>query len=783
MTNFLRSLLPSTALRSASARLALFGVALAALLAFAAPAGALITEAGPVKVGLQPREESSVFDGPFWADPSEPETFENVKGAGPVIEGSNVYLIYWDPASKYHGDWQQLINGFVKGLEAESGSRERVFSVDAQYTDAEGAAAKYKIAYRGSYTDPYPYPTVGNCTDPHKLTPEPVHGIAPLTCLTDAQIQAELKRFIAEHKLPTGLHTVFYMLTPPGATVCLSESETPGRCSDFKATLAEEKQETPLLTNESYLASFCSYHSSYETAPKPSEKTVLYGVIPWTAGGLADGQLYFEDEKRTGISCQDGGFDPSSNPIEQKEKVKEESAAEKEAFTKANGEEKAKIEHAHELEGPHQEEPNQPKCPSADGFCDTGLADLIVGQLATEQQNIITDPFLNAWHDSLGNEATDECRNFYAPTDFGSVSANEDTAAGTLGNQQFGANHYYINDAFNLAALRLNYPGVPCINAVNLTPSFTAPSKVNANETVGFNGMESEITLNAGYTFRENPEKEEVRAGKYATFTWDFNDGSGKEAGNEEQVSGQAPGAPKCLSEEGKTQKEEEENPEWERPPHTPCAASVFHRFKYNGTYNVTLVVTDIAGNSEETSSQVTVTGGENPPSTETSKGTESTTGKGGSAGAVATTTPAVTTTPPAPAVVAVPAPNATATVLSRTLRLAASKGLAVRYSVNEQVAGRFEVLLASSVAHHLGISGPLASGLPAGSAPQRVIARAVLVTTRGGSSTIHIIFSRATAARLVRAHSASLGLRMVVRNASAGSAATTVITRATLTR
>ena len=200
----------------------------------------MITESGSLKVGLQPREETSVFDGPFWANPSEPETFEDVKGAGPVIEGSNIYLIYWDPANKYHGDWQQLINGFVKGLETESGSRERVFSVDAQYTDAEGAQAKYKVAYRGSYTDPYPYPTVGNCTDPRKLAPNPVHGIAPLTCLTDEQIQAELKRFIAEHKLPTGLHSVFYMLTPPGATVCLT-AETPGRCSDFGATKPKKK--------------------------------------------------------------------------------------------------------------------------------------------------------------------------------------------------------------------------------------------------------------------------------------------------------------------------------------------------------------------------------------------------------------------------------------------------------------------------------------------------------------------------------------------------------------
>ena len=69
MTNFLRRLLPSTALRSVSARLALFGVAVAALLAFAAPAGAVITEAGSLKVGLQPRNQVSVLGGPFSGRP------------------------------------------------------------------------------------------------------------------------------------------------------------------------------------------------------------------------------------------------------------------------------------------------------------------------------------------------------------------------------------------------------------------------------------------------------------------------------------------------------------------------------------------------------------------------------------------------------------------------------------------------------------------------------------------------------------------------------------------
>jgi hypothetical protein len=56
------------------------------------------------------------------------------------------------------------------------------------------------------------------------------------------------------------------------------------------------------------------------------------------------------------------------------------------------------------------------------------------------------------------------------------------------------------------------------------------------------------------------------------------------------------------------------------------------------------------------------------------------------------------------------------------------------------------------------------------------------LVTTQGGTSTIHIIFPKATAARLAKARSASLMLRLIVRNASSSSATVaTVITGATL--
>ena len=80
-----------------------------------------------------------------------------------------------------------------------------------------------------------------------------------------------------------------------------------------------------------------------------------------------------------------------------------------------------------------------------DGTYDSGLADLIVNQIAVEQQNTVTNPLLNAWQDKAGNEETDECRNCFAKEGIGgSATAVEETGAGTLFNQTLGSHNYYL---------------------------------------------------------------------------------------------------------------------------------------------------------------------------------------------------------------------------------------------------------------------------------------------------------------------------------------------------
>jgi len=506
--------------------------------------------------------------------------------------------------------------------------------------------------------------------------------------------------------------TIFYLLTPPGVTVCLDGGKATGHCSDYSGSPGEG----------SYENSFCSYHSDINPGNPASggPNTILYGVIPWTAGGLADGHLGGVDQT-SAYDCQDGGFDPSSKPaIEEKEKI------------------------------PHQEEPNQIGL-GPDGSYDHGLADLIINQIAGEQQNTVTNPLLNAWQDSAKNEATDECRNFFASAALsGSVTANNETFAGTLSNQTLGEGNYYINDAFNLAALKLPYPGIPCIPGVRLEPKITAPNPINSGEVVGFDGMESDITLNEGTAYTGTTPKE-----TYAKYTWTFGDGT-------PTVTGFAPGAPTLNSPETSP------CPTWL----TPCAASVFHSYQYGGEYEVTLTVIDTGGNKASVTEPITVIGPARPKEEGPGgpSGSPTSASPGSSTQASTTGTSAKTPGPP---------PVATAAAVPSSLVKTTRKGLTVRYSVNQQVAGHFEVLLAASIAHRIGLHPPLATGLPAGTPPQVVIGKAILITTKGGRGTIKVQFGKVTGARLRRLGKVSLMLRLNLRNSSGGT--TTVLSKFTL--
>jgi hypothetical protein len=757
VTSLRRSPSFGAGLRAAASRrlaLALGSTAtlLAATLLAATPAAAVVTEVGGTKLGLQPRNA-----GTPGSPGGEPTNFSNATGNA-VLHGTNVFPIYWDPLGEtFHHEWLIKIDTFFQQMGAGSGDLENIFASIGQYRDRTNQPALYQTVYKGSYHDTVKYPTAG-CTDPN-----PAAG--GITCLTDTQLREQLKAFIAAHGLPKGMNAVYYVLTPPGVTVCADVSAT--SCSDYKVSKSEEENRE--RNSASYQNSFCSYHGDInpDNVAEGDANTILYAAIPWTAGTLGivapvPGKypsLYAE-----GFDCQDGGWSPvnkNGENAEIPEVPKELNKEEETAYEKADPEEKAAIFKRRRLEGPHQEEPNQ-EAKGEIGDYGPGLADLIINQIAEEQANIVTDPLLNGWRDPNGNEVTDECRNIFGNTVSqeakagiqGSLIADEETEAGTLSNTKVGAGRYYINNAFSLS-------GEHCVGGVAMVPRFTAPNPVNANEIVGFDGMESTVGLDKGLSFGPSGPPTTT----YATFTWNFGDGT--------EVKGFAPGAPIC-----------------EAPWLSPCAASIYHTYQYGGIYQVTLTVTDVAGNKSSVSHEVTVDG----PSRPEEKGSSGGSGPGGSSGssgsgsasssASGSSTSAASVTPGVAAKPPVPSPVAAAATVSKSLSQVLRGGLVVRYSVNEQVAGRFEVLLASSIAKRIGLHGSPATGLPQGSAPQIVIAKAILVTTKGGRNTIKILFGKTTAARLRKLRKVSLMLRLVVRNASSQNPiGTTVISTVNLGR
>jgi PKD domain len=616
----------------------------------AAPAGAVIVG----NVGVQPRATLN---------------FKSLEAAGPlqyhggsVLHSSDAYVIYWDPVGDYRGDWERLIDEYFQNVGAESGNLGDVFALDGQYGDSSGRASN-KTTFRGSYKDEDPYPLSGNCTEP-----------AEYACLTDSQIQAELQHMITsvDPPLPGVSGTpVYYLLTPPGVTVCTDSGST-GTCSNSTALEKEEK----------YSTGICGYHSAIGLG---GASPIPYVVQPWIAGDAGEIIESFEPLVTSGYNkgvtnCQDGRS---------------------------------------------LEEPNQLDGLNPFGNYAEGLADVIISDLNVEQQNVVVDPFLNGWYQTATEaEQGDLCQFNFGPPPSTLPAPNSETHAGSLSNETINGTRYYVPWAFNSTGVTSG-KGFACWSGVALEPDFTAPNPVFSGDIVGFNATESDLTLDAKTTGL--PGDEPFIAPVY---TWEFGDGTTVSGAND---------------------------------------SSVFHSYQYGGTYTVKLTVVDSGGNTNNTIRLITVVGPPPPASSSSSPA-----GSSGSAGAAATQGGSSSSPGASPTVV--PPPVAAAAILPQKLRNALHKGLVVSYSVNEQVAGHFEVLLGRTAARQLGISGTPAAGLPAGSPAELVIAKAILVTTKGGHSAVHIQFSKKTAGRLEHAHKVSLMLRLIVRNASSSSPATTTV-------
>ncbi len=185
-------------------------IAIAALVASALPASAIVVHlAGDKALSYQPLRgaTSRLSVKPFDA------FFTNLDyNGGPVMPSNTNYTVYWSPSgpSAYPAGYQTGVNGYLEDLAHDSGGTANVDSVSSQYNDTSGKFAEYDSHFGGALLDTHPYPKNG-CTQ-------------ATICLTDAQIQTELTRFVEAEHLPMDLTHEYFLLTPPKVESCFEAS-------------------------------------------------------------------------------------------------------------------------------------------------------------------------------------------------------------------------------------------------------------------------------------------------------------------------------------------------------------------------------------------------------------------------------------------------------------------------------------------------------------------------------------------------------------------------------
>jgi phosphodiesterase/alkaline phosphatase D-like protein len=192
---------------------------------------------------------------------------------GPVMASNTNYAVYWAPsgAPAYPSDYQPGLNRYFEDLTHDSGGHENTESVAAQYNDSAGEFATYNSHFGGALIDTHAYPKNG-CS-------------AATICLTDAQIRAELKRYIAEMGLPHDLAHEYFVLTPPKVEDCFEASSK--ECSVGSSAPA-----------------YCAYHGNVPL----SEGEIIYSNDPYVTNVVGQGGAYCEKGNHPNGTSSDGAL-------------------------------------------------------------------------------------------------------------------------------------------------------------------------------------------------------------------------------------------------------------------------------------------------------------------------------------------------------------------------------------------------------------------------------------------------------------------------------------------
>jgi len=171
-------------------------------------------------------------------------------GGGSVMLSTTLHLVFWGPPGSFSPSYQAAITQWAQDLATDSGRTTNEFSIASLYYRTKPRRyISRSVYFAGVTSDPRAYPQNG-CLNP---------GNPGGTCLSDAQLQAEVARAIAAQHWPkdkpSDPRNQYLIFTPYGVDVCQDALDT-----------------TCTFTQNAT----CAYHSSFAVG----RKAVVYLVLP-----------------------------------------------------------------------------------------------------------------------------------------------------------------------------------------------------------------------------------------------------------------------------------------------------------------------------------------------------------------------------------------------------------------------------------------------------------------------------------------------------------------------
>lgn len=514
---------------------------------------------------------------------------------GPVLHRNETFAVTWDPKRRYWSGTRSYIEQFLRDVADGSATLTSPFAVTPQYSDTAGRAQNAS-KYGGGCID-YGNPRLTNnqnttCVFNGSVqtgpgTNYPANGCAPTggsytfypggaqgpfsvndICLTDAQIQAELRTIVQHMQIvqhtQKGYSPLVVLPLPPGVEACIDASaklcSANGGLTPPIPSLSSTSDQNSGLAAGDYTIEITYVSAGGQSLPsvpktitltQPSDITVgspptAPGVIGWYVYVKGPGQANYVQQPVNAIGSEalltaplaNGGGLPPAQPyfcsyhsqINIGGKVVTYVVQPWTALTRCD----------------EPDAPQIPPNPSPEVLAkDVGAR--LVSPLSQSEIATLVDPRLNGWFAHDGSEINDN-----------GGCAPQGNGADKVSVGKSPQNPYLLqrewNNAFAIESDPATFFG--CAPQVLLAPSFVVPSAVNQGDVVEFDGSTTTSTLMI----------------PNADYQWNFGDGT------------------------------------------SAVGPSVTHAYAKGGTFRVTLTVTDRGGNIRTLSQTIEVLGPNGKP-------------------------------------------------------------------------------------------------------------------------------------------------------------------------